>query len=75
MTLDFSRPASGPYVLLYKFLRLGREGYTSKVKNQIEVAAYMRDHIRSQKNTCGKPRFEILDGGLHGEPRCCSETK
>lgn len=65
MTLNFSRPASGPYVQFYKFLRLGREGYTAKVKNQMEVAAYMRDHMRSKKHTCGKPRFEILDGGLH----------
>lgn len=66
MTLNFSRPASGPYVQLYKFLRLGREGYTSKIKNQMEVAAYLRGHLKSLKHSkCGRPRFEILDGGEH----------
>jgi len=65
MTLNFSRPASGPYVQLYKFLRLGREGYVSKVQDQMEVAAYLRGSLRSLMTKGGQPRFEILDGGEH----------
>lgn len=69
MTLNFSRPASGPYVQLYKFLRLGKDGYVTKVQNQMAVAAFLREHIASLKHPSGKPRFEILDGGDH-EGQC-----
>jgi glutamate decarboxylase len=69
MTLNFSRPASGPYVQLYKFLRLGKDGYISKVRNQMQVSAFIRDHIASLKHPSGKPRFEIIDGADH-ESQC-----
>lgn len=67
MTLNFSRPASGPYVQFYKFLRLGIEGYTSKVANQMAVAAYIRHALKNMKHPSGKPTFQILDGG----DTCC----
>lgn len=63
MTLNFSRPATGPYVQLYKFLRLGREGYTQKVANQMEVASVIRKALANMKHTNGDLRFEIIDGG------------
>jgi len=65
MTLNFSRPATGPYVQYYKLLRHGKDGYTSKVINQMKVAAYMRDFISDLKHPSGKPRFQMLDGGSH----------
>ncbi len=33
LTLNFSRPASGPYVQFHKLLQLGKEGYQSKAEN------------------------------------------
>ena len=39
ITLNFSRPASGPYVQLYKLFRLGKSGYRSKVANQMAVGS------------------------------------
>jgi glutamate decarboxylase len=63
ITLNFSRPASGPYVQYYKLLRLGRNGYSSKVSNQMSNAAYIRNFLRELKHPSGKPRFQILDGG------------
>lgn len=62
MTLNFSRPASGPYVQFYKFLRLGSAGYVQKVKNQMAVSAYLRNELAQMKAANGKPRFQILDG-------------
>lgn len=67
ITLNFSRPASGPYVQFYKILRLGREGYESKVANQMQTAKFLRDFLRDLKHPDGLPRFEILDGG----DECC----
>jgi glutamate decarboxylase len=68
MTLNFSRPASGPYVQFYKLLRLGTEGYQQKTENQMKVAKYLRDYIKSQVHEpSGKPRFQMLDGG----DTCC----
>lgn len=67
MTLNFSRPASGPYVQYYKLLRLGKQGYSSKVSNQMSNAAYIRNFLKELKHPSGKPRFEILDGG----EACC----
>jgi len=61
MTLNFSRPATGPYVQLYKFLRLGIDGYAKKVKNQLKVTANFREHARNMKWGT-KPLFEICDG-------------
>ena len=55
ITLNFSRPASGCYVQLYKLVRLGMEGYRQKVENQMKAAAFQRPDR--------KPRFEILDMG------------
>lgn len=62
MTLNFSRPATAAYVQYYKFLRLGLAGYQKKVSQQMQVAKFLRDHLRSLTYK-GKPRFEILDGG------------
>lgn len=63
MTLNFSRPASGPYVQLYKFLRLGRPGYRSVMENEMAVAAFIRAELVKMMHPSGKPRFQILDGG------------
>ena len=63
MTLNFSRPASGPYVQFYKFLRLGSSGYVQKVKNQMTVSAYLRNELAHMKGPNGIPRFQMLDGG------------
>jgi len=64
LTLNFSRPASGPYVQFYKLLRLGKQGYMSKVRNQMDVAAYIRRFLASQVHEpSGKKRFQMLDGG------------
>ena len=62
MTLNFSRPASGPYVQFYKLLRLGKAGYASKVANQMSAASYIRNYIKELEYQ-GKPRFVMLDGG------------
>lgn len=63
LTLNFSRPASGPYVQFYKLLRLGKEGYMKKVENQMSVAAFLRKFIASLIHPSGQKRFQILDGG------------
>jgi hypothetical protein len=44
-------------------LRLGLEGYRSKVENQMMVAAFIRSKLREMKRPDGLPRFEFLDGG------------
>jgi len=62
MTLNFSRPATGPYVQYYKLLRLGREGYTKKVDRQMEVARKLRAQI-AKIQWEGQPLFDICDGG------------
>mmetsp|Transcript_20035 Transcript_20035/g.33913 ORF Transcript_20035/g.33913 Transcript_20035/m.33913 type:complete len:607 (-) Transcript_20035:474-2294(-) len=67
LTLNFSRPASGPYVQFYKLLRLGQEGYMNKVENQMGVTSYLRHFLSNLKHPSGKPRFQILDGG----DTCC----
>lgn len=67
LTLNFSRPASGPYVQFYKLMRLGKEGYMSKVENQMSVTSYLRHFIANMKHPNGKPRFQMLDGG----DTCC----
>merc|ERR1712032_1697242 len=41
-TLNFSRPATGIYVQLYKFLRLGLEGYSQLEKNMCGTADMLR---------------------------------
>jgi len=60
-TLNFSRPASGVYVQLYKFLRLGKRGYAQIEKNTWDTAEALRGHLRSMKTKDGTPRFKILD--------------
>jgi len=62
MTLNFSRPASGPYVQYYKFLRLGQEGYRTKVAQQMKTTKFLRDKLLSATHN-GQPRFEIVDAG------------
>jgi len=42
------------------------DGYTSKVHNQMKVAAYIRSELREMKRPDGKPRFEFLDCGDSG---------
>lgn len=64
-TLNFSRPASGPMVMLYKYLRLGRSGYEAKVSNQMHVAKFLRDGLLAMTSS-GKPRFIICDDGDQG---------
>lgn len=61
-TLNFSRPASGVYVQMYKFLRLGVEGYTKMNESMQQSASRIREHLRDMKcpNT-RKPRFVLLD--------------
>lgn len=62
ITLNFSRPATAVYNQLYKFLRLGIKGYRKKVANQMAVAKYLRDYLKSCK--AGQfPRYEMLDAG------------
>jgi len=63
MTLNFSRPASGPLVQLYKLVRLGRPGYKKLADNQMEVAAYIRQELEAMKHPSGQPRFVMIDGG------------
>lgn len=67
LTLNFSRPASGPYVQFYKLMRLGKEGYMNKVENQMGVTAYLRHFLSNMKHPSGENRFQMLDGG----DTCC----
>jgi len=60
-TLNFSRPASGVYVQLYKFLRLGQEGYRGLESNMMACASMIREHLRDMKTKDGIARFRILD--------------
>lgn len=67
-TLNFSRPASGVYVQMYKFLRLGAEGYVQLERNMTNVAEFLRRHLQSMMMPDGKtPRFRILDAA----PKAC----
>jgi len=64
-TLNFSRPASGVYVQLYKFLRMGVEGYTTLMNNMMANAAFLRQGLKEMtKNSL--PRFIMLDAGDSG---------
>jgi glutamate/tyrosine decarboxylase-like PLP-dependent enzyme len=50
-------------------LRLGWDGYRSKVHNQIQNAKYIRDRIKKMQSPEGKPWFEIIDcGDIHCLP-------
>ena len=61
-TLNFSRPATGSYVQMYKFLMLGREGYSMAVRNQMDTAARIRAGLKAMMGPDGvTPRFVILD--------------
>lgn len=66
-TLNFSRPASGIYVQLYKFLRLGRAGYTQVVNNMMSVSKYLRSGLSQMVRDDGVPWFRMLD---FGDERC-----
>lgn len=50
-TLNFSRPATGVYSQMYKFQRLGIEGYTSIMDNMMTVAKYIRDGLKGRNLT------------------------
>merc|ERR550525_558532 len=45
-TLNFSRPATGVYVQYFKFIRLGREGYSAPEADRMVVAEFIRDNLR-----------------------------
>jgi len=64
-TLNFSRPASGIMVQFYKILRLGMEGYRSKVDNQMNTSRLIREGLENMTFK-GKKRFIILDQGDEG---------
>jgi glutamate decarboxylase len=59
-TLNFSKPASSIYSQLYKFLRLGMEGYRIVTKNQYDNAILITTLLKEFKYN-GKPRFEIFN--------------
>jgi len=66
-TLNFSRPASGSAVQMYKFLRLGRDGYTKLCASQMAVAAMIRRGLAEMLHTpTGRPLFTLLDAGDKG---------
>lgn len=66
-TLNFSRPASGSAVQLYKFLRLGREGYTRLCESQMATASFLRSGLAQMVHEpTGRPLFRILDAGDAG---------
>ena len=74
ITLNFSRPAAGAYVQLYKFLRLGKFGYRRKVQRQLDVTRQFRSMVQDLKWSNGVPIFEICDGSgsaNDNEPACC----
>ena len=58
-TLNFSRPATGSYVQMYKFLMLGREGYSMAVRNQMDTAARIRAGPGHDGPDGVTPRFVI----------------
>jgi len=60
-TLNFSRPASGVYVQMYKFIRLGKEGYTANAERMLKLASYLREALREMKTKEGKNRFIMYD--------------
>jgi len=62
-TLNFSRPASGLFVQFFKFLRLGREGYTLLTSNQMSTAAFLRSGLSEMRHQAGSQLFEIIDDG------------
>ena len=65
-TLNFSRPASGIYVQMYKFLRLGLTGYQKLTDNMMEVAKFIRNGMKAMQHN-NLPRFIIMD---HGDTEC-----
>ncbi|KAL7573185.1 hypothetical protein ACA910_018845 [Epithemia clementina (nom. ined.)] len=67
ITLNFSRPAAGAYVQLYKFLRLGKFGYKRKIQRQLDVTNQFRKMARELKWSDGEPIFEICDGSSPDE--------
>jgi len=62
-TLNFSRPASGVYVQLYKFLRLGRDGYSRLTDNMLSTAHFLRTSLAALRLPHG------TNGGANGEQR------
>lgn len=64
-TLNFSRPASGVYVQLFKFYRLGMQGYATLCKNMMTNAAVVRKGLKEMKKGA-IPRFVMLDAGDSG---------
>ncbi|CAJ1412797.1 unnamed protein product [Effrenium voratum] len=69
-TLNFSRPAQGVFVQFYKLLRLGREGYTGQVENQMSVAQFLREGLQSIQHN-GESVFTLLDAvGMSSQKLC-----
>ncbi|SMC17337.1 glutamate decarboxylase [Clostridium acidisoli DSM 12555] len=67
--LNFSRPAGQIISQYYKFLSLGREGYTAIQKDCASTAQYLGEQLR--KIDC----FEILYDGHGGIPAVCYSLK
>ena len=52
---------------MYKFLRLGRDGYTKLCASQMAVAAMIRRGLAEMLHTpTGRPLFTLLDAGDKG---------
>ena len=51
MSLNFSRPSSALYSQYYKMLRLGIDGYKSKLLTQMDMASMIRQYIQGKKVT------------------------
>ena len=58
-TLNFSRPATGPFSQYYKLLRFGRAGYQAACDNALNNARILRKALMAMQHK-GKARFELL---------------
>ncbi|CAJ1388459.1 unnamed protein product [Effrenium voratum] len=62
--------AMGVFVQFYKLLRLGREGYTGQVENQMSVAQFLREGLQSIQHN-GESVFTLLDAvGMSSQKLC-----
>ena len=70
-TLNFSRPATGSYIQMYKFATLGMEGYSRAIENQMQVASMIRKKLSEMRGEDSvTPRFLILDSA-YDTSECC----
>jgi len=67
--LNFSRPAGQIIAQYYKFLRLGREGYTAIQNDCAKTAQYLGEQLRKIES------LEILYDGHGGIPAVCYTIK